>query len=112
MAINDRDFKVKNGLIVSSNAVISGTLTIAEPTQSNHASTKAFVKKIAFGVIASTAPSEVWPGRIWVDSSESRMKIYNGSSWITMATINDTNTLVDHIHNDAIEGDGRINTIL
>jgi hypothetical protein len=112
MATDDKDFKIKNGLRVSSNAIINGTLEIAEPTESNHASTKAFVKKLAFGAVASTPPSEIWPGRIWVDSSESRMKIYNGSSWITLATINDTNTLVDHIHNDAIEGDGRINTIL
>ena len=112
MATVDRDFKVKNGLQVSSNAIINGTLEIAEPTASNHAATKGFVKQLAFGTVASTAPENPWPGKMWVDSTESRMKIYNGSSWITLATIGDANTLADHIHNDAIEGDGRVNTIL
>jgi hypothetical protein len=112
MATVDRDFKVKNGLHVSSHAIINGTLEIAEPIDANHAATKGFAKSVASGTVASTAPIELWPGRMWVDTTESRMKIYNGLSWITLATIGDTNTLADHIHNDAIEGDGRINTIL
>lgn len=111
MATVDKDFKVKNGLQVSSDAIIDGTLAIAEPTQSDHAATKGFAKEVAFGTVASTAPENLWPGKIWVDTTESRMKMYNGTSWITMATIGDTNTLRDHIHNDAIDGDGRINTI-
>lgn len=109
--VDDKDFKVKNGLKVSSNAIIGGNLTIAEPVENTHAATKSFAERISYGTVASTAPTELWAGRIWVDTTESRMKIYDGSNWITMATIADTNNLQDHIHNDAIEGDGRINTI-
>lgn len=112
MATVDKDFKVKNGLQVNDNAVISGTLTAADPTASNHAATKSFVKSLVFGTVASTAPESPQAGKIWVDSTESRMKIYTGSSWVTLATIGDANTLQDHIHDDAIDGDGRIETII
>ena len=112
MATEDKDFKVKLGLVVTDNAVIDGTLSAAAPTADSHAATQGFAKSLAYGTVASTVPSSPVAGKIWVDSTESRMKIYTGSSWVTLATIGDTNTLQDHIHNDAIDGNGLINTII
>lgn len=112
MATVDKDFKVKLGLVVTDNATIDGTLSAADPTADTHAATQGFAKSVAYGTVASTAPSTTWAGKIWVDSTESRMKIYTGSSWVTLATIGDANTLQDHIHNDAIDGDGRINSVI
>jgi hypothetical protein len=112
MATVNKDFKVKNGLRVNDDAVIGGTLTAANPTADTHAATKSFVKSIVFGTVASTSPESPYAGKIWVDTTESRMKIYSGSSWITMATIGDTNMLQDHIHDYAIDGDGRIEEVI
>jgi hypothetical protein len=39
MATVDKDFKVKNGLVVSNGGSFGGTVVVAEPTLSNHATT-------------------------------------------------------------------------
>lgn len=110
MAIN-KDFKVRNGIYVTTNAVIGGHATVAEPTLSDHAATKSYVDSIALPFVDSNAPSSPKTGQLWLDTDEARLKVYSGTEWVTLANIDDANKLPDHIHDTSIDGDGRISTI-
>lgn len=111
MTIANKDFKVRNGIYVTGNAVIGGTATVAEPTLAAHAATKSYVDSIAIPVTGSTVPATPISGQLWLDTTESRLKVYDGSEWIILANMNDAMQLPDHIHDTSIDGDGRIVTI-
>ena len=111
VAIQKR-FRVKNGLYVNEGAEISGTLSASLPLNPLHAATKSYIDDIALAEISSTEPVNPNTGKMWVDTNENRLKIYSGYSWITLATIQDTNNLQNHVHDDAIEGHGRIVQII
>lgn len=111
MATSDKDFKVKNGIQVAGDATIGGTISAADPTADNHVVTKSYLAaNSAFPTVDSTAPSSPAPGQLWLDSVSLRLHVYDGSSWITLATKADADYLADHIHDTAIDGTGRIVT--
>ena len=111
MATSDKDFKVKNGIQVSGDATIGGTISAADPTADNHVVTKSYLEaNSAFPTVDSTAPSSPVAGQLWLDSVSLRLHVYDGSSWITLATKADADYLADHIHDTAIDGTGRIVT--
>jgi hypothetical protein len=114
MATVDKDFKVKNGLQVNGDAVINGTISAATPTLSNHVATKAYVDAISGGtsgiVVGSTPPEDAINGSLWFDTLVERVNVYYDGQWLTIATIDDTLEIPDHIHDTSIDGNGLIVT--
>ena len=108
MATVDKDFKVKNGLQVVGSGSFGGTLTVATPTTDAHAATKAYVDSVTGMTVSSTAPSSPTNGKQWLDTGTNRVNFYYNGAWYTQATIDDTNTLPEHIHDTAIDGTGFI----
>jgi hypothetical protein len=111
MATTDRDFKVKNGLNVATTGIFGGTVTVATPTQNTHAATKAYVDTIAgsAGVtVSGTAPVSPSNGNLWFDTLTERVHVYYDSQWVAIATLQDAESLQDHIHDTAIDGSGLI----
>ena len=108
MATVDKDFKVKNGLQVAGSGSFGGTLTVATPTTDAHAATKAYVDSVSGITVSSTAPASPTNGKQWLDTTTNRVNFYYDGSWYTQATIDDTNTLSEHIHDTAIDGTGFI----
>ena len=105
MATVNKDFKVKNGLIVTGGGEFGGTVSVGTPTLDTHAATKAYVDSLASGmVVGSTAPSTPENGDLWFDTLTSRVNVYYSGSWMTMASIDDTLNLPQHIHDTAIDG--------
>ena len=111
MATVNKDFKVKNGLIVTGGGEFGGAVVVAEPTLSTHAATKAYVDSVVGGMtVGNTAPSTPDNGDLWFDTVTERVNVYYSNSWITVATIDDTLGLPDHIHDTSIDGNGLIVT--
>jgi hypothetical protein len=109
LATVNKDFKVKNGLIVTGGGSFGGTVDVATPTLGTHAATKAYVDSVIGGMeVGATAPSTPDNGDLWFDTLTSRVNVYYSGSWITMASIDDTLGLPDHIHDTAIDGTGFI----
>lgn len=111
MATVDKDFKVKNGLQVANGGTFGGAVTVGTPTEANHAVTKSYVDALAGGIpVANTAPSSPDNGDLWFDTLTERINVYYAGTWLTVATIDDTLTLPDHIHDTSIDGNGLIVT--
>lgn len=111
MATVDKDFKVKNGLVVTNGGSFGGSVVVGEPTLDTHATTKAYVDSVAGSMsVGSTAPSSPSNGNLWFDTITERVNVYYNNSWITVATIDDTLELPDHIHDTSIDGNGFIVT--
>jgi len=109
LATVNKDFKVKNGLIVTGGGSFGGTVDVATPTLGTHAATKAYVDALSGGIpVDSTPPSSPENGDLWFDTLTSRVNVYYSGSWLTMATIDDTLNLPQHIHDTAIDGTGLI----
>jgi hypothetical protein len=114
MALESKDFKVKNGLLVADGGTFGGTVTVATPTESTHATTKAYVDQLAGNPlveISSEPPAEPVNGQMYLDSDTQRLSVFNGTSWITFATLTDAETLTEHIHDTSIGGSGLIASI-
>ena len=111
MATENKDFRVKNGLQVTGDAVIGGTIAAANPTLSTHVATKEYVDLLALTPVGATPPSDPSNGDNWFDTSVERLKFYYDGDWITLATSNDFQNIPDHIHDTAIDGTGRIVSI-
>jgi len=60
MATVDKDFKVKNGLVVTNGGIFRGTVTGATPTENLHAATKEYVISMVGGV--EVAKGDTRPG--------------------------------------------------
>jgi hypothetical protein len=111
MSTVDKDFKVKHGIQVAGNAIVNGTISASDPTLSGHVATKAYVDSLALPVVGASAPESPAAGQLWLDTISLRLHIFDGSSWITLATKSDADFLADHIHDTAIDGTGRITTV-
>jgi hypothetical protein len=107
MATVDKDFKVKNGLVVANGGSFGGTVTVGAPTQNSHAATKEYVDSRSMAV-GDTAPSSPTNGTMWLDTLTNRVNFYYEGSWYTQAIIEDTTNIPDHIHDTAIDGNGLI----
>jgi len=109
LATVDKDFKVKNGLVVTNGGSFGGSVTVGEPTLDTHAATKAYVDSVVGSTyVGSTAPQSPEDGDLWLDELTSRINVYYSGSWITLAAIDDTLNLPQHIHDTAIDGTGFI----
>ena len=112
MATVDKDFKVKNGLVVTNGGSFGGAVTVGTPALADHAVTKSYVDALVGNTpVGSTAPESPENGDMWFDTLTERLNVYYGGSWLTIATIDDTLTLTDHIHDTSIDGTGLIITV-
>ena len=110
MTTNLKDFKVKNGLVVTNGGSFGNAVAVGEPTLGTHATTKDYVDSVTGIPVANTAPISPDNGDMWFDTTAERLKIYYETDWFTIATSNDIQNIPDHIHNTSIDGDGRIST--
>ena len=109
MATVNKDFKVKNGLSVILGGTFGGTVTVATPTDSTHAATKAYVDSVSGNMsVSASAPATPTNGMLWFDTLTSRVNVYYNSVWYTQAAVDDTTNLPDHIHDTSIDGTGFI----
>lgn len=109
MATVEKDFKVKNGLIVNNGGTFGDAVTVGAPTLASHAATKEYVDSLTGSMaVGTTAPSSPTNGTQWLDTATNRVNFYYNGVWYTQATIDDTNNLPQHIHDTAIDGTGFI----
>jgi hypothetical protein len=109
MTTVDKDFKVKNGLVVTNGGTFGDAVTVGAPTLADHAATKEYVDSVTGSMaVGSTAPSSPTNGTQWLDTLTNRVNFYYEGSWYTQATIDDTNNIPQHIHDTAIDGTGFI----
>ena len=109
MATFNRNFKVKHGIDVAEGGTFGGTVIVATPTENTHATTKLYVDTaVGSPVIGTTQPASPVNGNLWFDTLTERVHIYYDSEWVAIATLQDAETLQDHIHDTAIDGSGLI----
>ena len=109
MATVEKDFKVKNGLLVANGGSFGGAVEVGTPTDAAHAATKEYVDSIAGNVTAGAiAPSSPVNGTQWFDTSLNRLKIYNDGTWYVTASYEDAQNIPQHIHDTSIGGSGLI----
>ena len=109
MTTVDKDFKVKNGLVVANGGTFGDAVTVGAPTLADHAATKEYVDSLTGSMaVGTTAPSSPTNGTQWLDTLTNRVNFYYEGSWYTQATIDDTQNLPQHIHDTAIDGTGFI----
>ena len=112
MATTNRDFRVKHGINVAEGGTFGGTVTVATPTQNTHAATKLYVdSKPLLVSTASSAPAEAVNGQLYIDTVTDRLAFYFSGEWYTLALLQDTTELQQHIHDTAIGGTGLIVSI-
>jgi hypothetical protein len=117
VATTDKDFKVKNGLVVALGGSFGGTVIVGTPTESNHAATKEYVDAISSGSFAlvteSEDPANPVDGQMYFNTTTRHISIYSedAGAWIMIATFDDTASLRQHIHDTAIDGTGLIVTV-
>jgi hypothetical protein len=111
MATIDKDFKVKNGIQVAGDGVFNGNIIAAAPTQNNHVVTLGYLDTLAsameFGAYPPESPEN---GQLWFDTIVERVNVFYENNWRTIATIDDTLNIPDHIHDTSIDGNGLIVT--
>ena len=111
MATVNKDFKVKNGISVLGGGTFGGAITAATPTLSTHLTTKSYVDSLVGSMpVGATAPASPANGNMWFDTVTQRVNVYYGGSWITVASIDDTLNIPQHIHDTSIDGNGLIVT--
>jgi hypothetical protein len=111
VATVNKDFKVKHGLNVALGGIFGDVVTVATPTQNSHAATKAYVDNLISSVsipVSGTAPSSPSNGALWFDTLTERVHVYYSATWYPIATLEDAETLQDHIHDTSIDGSGLI----
>ena len=116
MATIDKDFKVKNGLVVALGGSFGGTVEVGTPTENAHAATKEYVDGKFTSVVIPTeseAPENPIDGQFYFDTTTRHLSVYStdAAAWIMIATFEDTYNLRQHIHDTAIDGTGLIVTV-
>ena len=109
MATVNKDFRVKHGINVAEGGIFGSTVTVATPTENSHAATKLYVDSaVGSPTVPTTEPVSPVNGDLWFDTLTERVHVYYNSQWLAIATLEDAETLQDHIHDTAIDGTGLI----
>ena len=109
MATVNKDFRVKHGIIVADGGTFGSTVTVATPTENVHAATKLYVdSKPVLVSTAASAPADAVDGQLYIDTVEDRLSFYVDGQWYTLALLQDTTDIPQHIHDTAIGGTGLI----
>lgn len=111
MATVDKDFKVKNGLVVSLGGSFGGTVTVANPTELQHAATKEYVDNATGVEVSASAPSITRDGQFYFNTENYHLSISYNNDWVTLANFLDTVNIPQHIHDTSIGGNGLIVTL-
>jgi DNA-binding beta-propeller fold protein YncE len=98
LATDNKDFRVKNGLVVGAGGTFEGTVVVATPTENTHAATKQYVDENAGGgsvTVSDEAPTSPTPstGDMWYDSTDGGTYIYYDGFWIETSTGAESATL-------------------
>jgi hypothetical protein len=115
MTTVDKDFKVKNGLVVTNGGTFGNSVSVGAPTLNGHATTKLYVDNLVSSstmTVGSTAPSSPTNGQLWLDTVTTRVHFFYGSVWLPLATLEDAETLQNHIHDTSIDGNGLIVSVI
>lgn len=112
MATENKDFKVKNGLVVGEGGTFGGTVSVATPTSDSHVATKGYVDTVASSsggvVVSDTEPESPTSGMIWFDTTINYPKIFVQEEWQILAMYSDTLSVADHVHDTSIDGSGTV----
>ena len=111
MATVNKDFRVKHGINVAEGGIFGSTVTVATPTENTHAATKAYVDSAVGSPqlpVSGTSPVSPENGDLWFDTLTERVHVYYDGQWVAIATLEDAETLQDHIHDTSIDGNGLI----
>jgi hypothetical protein len=109
VATVNKDFRVKHGIIVADGGTFGSTVTVATPTQNSHAATKLYVDTaVGSPTVGTTQPASPVNGSLWLDTLTERVHVYYNSQWVAIATLEDAETLQDHIHDTSIDGTGLV----
>ena len=109
MATVNKDFRVKHGINVAEGGYFGSTVTVATPTQNEHAATKLYVDSaVGSPQVPTTQPASPTTGDLWLDTLTERIHVYYSGQWIAIATLEDAEVLQDHIHDTSIDGTGLI----
>jgi hypothetical protein len=109
VATTNRDFRVKHGIAVAEGGTFGGTVTVATPTENVHAATKLYVDTaVGSPTVGTTQPVSPVNGSLWFDTLTERVHVYYNSQWVAIATLEDAETLQDHIHDTSIDGTGLV----
>lgn len=116
MATVNKDFRVKNGLVVALGGSFGGAVEVGTPTINAHAATKEYVDGKFTSVVIPTeseAPLNPIDGQFYFDTTTRHLSVYStdAAEWIMIATFDDTANLRQHIHDTAIDGTGLIVTV-
>lgn len=116
MATTNKDFKVKNGLIVALGGSFGGAVEVGTPTENVHAATKQYVDGKFTSVVIPTEsqpPANPVDGQFYFNTTTRHLSVYSSDAaeWIMIATFDDTANLRQHIHDTAIDGTGLIVTV-
>jgi hypothetical protein len=115
MATVEKDFKVKNGLVVTNGGTFGDSVSVGEPTLDGHATTKLYVDNLVGSstmTVGSTAPSSPANGQLWLDTVTERVYFFYQTAWLPLATLADAETLQNHIHDTSIDGNGLIVSVI
>lgn len=85
MTTNNKDFKVKNGIVVSEGGTFGGPVSVGTPTDPEHAVTLDYLSGLSFTgsmAVSATPPSLPSSGDMWFDSSSGDTFVYYDSYWI------------------------------
>lgn len=111
MATDSKDFKVKNGLQVTGGGSFGDAVVVGTPTEPNHAVTVEYLESQLAETsvpVDNVSPASPSNGDMWFDTLTQRLNVYYGGSWLTIAAIDDTLNIPQHIHDTAIDGSGLI----
>jgi hypothetical protein len=111
VSTTNRDFKVKHGLDVAEGGTFGQAVTVGTPTLSTHAATKDYVDNKELLVEQGTAAPDAensTDGQLFIDTIENRLLFYYNGQWNTVALVQDTLEIPQHIHDTAIGGTGLI----
>ena len=113
MATENKDFKVKNGLVVTEGGAFGGTVSVATPTSNNHAVTKLYVDNLVSSIengsggggagllVDDTEPQDPAEGTLWLDTVSNRIKYYNNNEWKVLSIYEDTLKVSNHTHDES-----------
>jgi hypothetical protein len=116
VATISKDFKVKNGLVVTLGGSFGQPVTVGSPTLAAHAATKEYVDSLSgeYNVPTfSSQPANPVNGQLYFNTTTKHISMYSSatSEWIMLAMFTDTADLRQHIHDTAIDGTGLIVTV-
>lgn len=103
MATENKDFRVKHGIVVNEGGTFGGPISAGDPTDASHLVTKSYLELFG-GSGLSVEVSDVEPlspeqGMLWLDTSINRLKFYT-DKWILLANYDDTLIVQNHTHDE------------